>query len=431
MLTLGLFRGCTEINLYDLESEKYILGAMLQNDYCLTESMAALGKEDFYDQLHQTVFEMIVKLYQRGIKPTYFELVKEVSPGLIDLDRLSDITKVYIKDKNILYWIERIKSFSQLRKFVGILRVAGDQLKEAPRVEIIEETEAAIFKLSYQDQVDRIISAKELALSTIDKIEELRQSRGIISGLKTGIPKLDTTLWGMKPGDLILLGSRTGGGKTALSLNIARAVAISGEEATLFINTEMSTMQLQFRLSSMLSGIPASDIRGGAAKDEDFKELTQAMNQLYKAPLYFYNAPNLNLQKLISITRKFHTQHKIKFAIVDYIGRMDKHTADLTEWQALEQIVKSTKILAQNLQIPILVITQLNDDFKLQAARRMENEADIFLKFYPIEEELEGHYVPRPTHFIYVQKNRDGESNVKVPVFFNKPTQVVVGCERY
>lgn len=421
------------MNLQDLESEKMILASMLNSEYSLTESMATLIIEDFYDPLHQTVFEMIIKLYEKGIKPTYFELAKEVTKGMLDLDRLSEITKAYVKEKNIHFWIEKVKSLSKLRKFVAILRETGDQLKESPTIDIIENTEAKIFKLSYQDQVDKVVSGKELAISTIDKIEELRKNKGKLSGLRTGIPKLDRILWGLKPGDLILMGAKTGQGKTALTLNMTRAIAISDSNPTLYLNTEMSETQIQFRLASMLSGVPANTIRAGETKDEDFITLTKAMQQLYSAPLYFYNCPNLTLQKMISVTRKFYAQKKIKFAVVDYIGRMDKHGYGLEEWQMLESIVKSAKILAQNLQIPILVIVQLNEDLKLQAAKRMENEADIFLKFYPREEkeELEGHYSPEPTHFIYVQKNRDGESNVKIPVHFNKEIQVVSACDRY
>lgn len=416
--------------LHDHESERMILASMMQDEYSLTESISSLTNDDFHNDLHNTLYQVLVSLFERGVKPTYFEVVKELKLGMVDLDKLSEISKAYIKGKNIHYWIAKVKSLSKLRKLDRVLKEGLTKLKNKPSDDLVEEIENEVFKLTYEDRIDNVLTGKEIASQAIDKIEEIKKNKGKIEGLRTGIPRLDIALRGMMPGNLILLGARTGEGKTALSLNIARTVAIAENKPMLYMNTEMSDLQLQLRLTSMLSGIPIRSIQAGQAKDEDFVKITQSLDGLYHSQLYFYNCPNLTMQKMISVARKFKAQKNIEFLVIDYIGRMEKIGQGMEEWQMLEKIVRSAKILAQNLKIPVLGIVQLNEDLRLQAAKRMENEADAFLKFYPLEEEMDLNFDPPPSHCIFVKKNRDGESGVKVPVYYDKEIQVVSGCER-
>jgi replicative DNA helicase len=129
--------------------------------------------------------------------------------------------------------------------------------------------------------------------------------------------------------------------------------------------------------------------------------------------------------------RKYYVQKGIKFVVVDYVGRMNKLDKELKEWQVLENICKTLKTLAQELKISIMVLAQLNDDQKLQAAKRMENESDIFIKLLPMtpedltEAKTKG-YKKDPNYWVLLSKNREGQGEVKIPVLFRKEILQVV-----
>lgn len=150
---------------------------------------------------------------------------------------------------------------------------------------------------------------------------------------------------------------------------------------------------------------------------------------------YSYPCPNLTPEKTISIARKFKAQKNIDIMIVDYVGRMDKIDPKLQEWQILEQIVKTQKLLAQNLNIAVMCLVQLNPDGSLQGAKRMKNECDLMLKLSPIsknelEENEELRKYLNPNYYIFIDKNRDGRSGVSIPINFDMQRQILKDAER-
>jgi len=256
----------------------------------------------------------------------------------------------------------------------------------------------------------------------------------MFDGIHLGINELVRKTSGAKPGDLILLAAKTGQGKTAVALNMARRVAIVDKIPTLYLNTEMSKEQIAMRLAGMMSGIDIYDIRYGNIEDEGHRHIVNQAGQIYNSKLFVYNCPNLTKAKLISTVRKYQRQQGIKLVILDYIGRMDKLHPDLKEWQVLEDMVKTCKILAQNENLAMLVLVQLNDDGTLQAAKRMKNECDLFLKFFELEEKtiatLQHKYIGQISHALAIDKNRDGEAGKMIPVYFSKENQIIVERER-
>lgn len=441
--------------LYDLESERRVLSSMLHSEDACIEAHSTLTSADFYSPKHATIFDLICSLYEREIRPTFVELLKEAhSLGLLtnpkDIEELKYISEHYIDDENIKYWIKNVKDKSRLRRYELFLRKSYQRLIEQPKQEmdveqILMEAEEELTNMTALEIDDKVDTPFEVAKLGYDEVErrflrfkEIRElHKGVLplDGLTTGFDNLNHLTLGYKPGDLIILGAQTGHGKTAFALHTAKAVAVDSGKSMLYLNTEMSREQVALRWGSILSGIEHDRIRSGDINETELSIIFNGFSRLRESGFYSYPCPNLTPEKTISIARKFKAQKNIEMMIIDYVGRMEKSDPKLAEWQILEQIVKTQKILAQNLNIVVMCLVQLNPDGTLQGAKRMKNECDLMLKLVPIpREELEENEdlknYKNPNYYIIVEKNRDGRSGVRIPITFDMQRQILKDAER-
>ncbi|NLB18534.1 MAG: DNA helicase, partial [Syntrophomonadaceae bacterium] len=182
------------------------------------------------------------------------------------------------------------------------------------------------------------------------------------------------------------------------------------------------------------SQVEHEKLRSGDLTSSEFSEVLQGYSELSNSGFYSYPCPNLTPEKMISIGRKFKAQKDIKMIILDYVGRMDKISPNIAEWQVLEQIVKTLKMLGQNLDLAVMCLVQLNDDGTLQGARRMKNEADLMLKLIPVspKEIEENEYLRKfrdVNYRLMIDKNRDGRSGIDIMIHFDKTRQIMRDAE--
>jgi len=448
-----VLRQLDEDNLFDLESERRVLSSMLHAEDACVEAYNALTTVDFYSPKNATIFDLICSLFEREIRPTFVELLKEAhSLGLLtnprDIEELKYIAEHYIDDENIRYWIKRVKDKSRLRKFEAFLRHSFQMVLERQDIEVEEILLAAeeeltnLTALEYDDHIDSPFDLATLGYDEVERrflrfkeIKELHKGVLPLDGLPTGFDTLNHITLGYKPGDLIILGAQTGHGKTAFALHTSRSVSVDYQSTVLYLNTEMSRQQIALRWGSILSGIEHERIRSGDINETELSIILEGYSRLRESGFYSYPCPNLTPEKTISIARKFKAQKNIDMMIVDYVGRMDKVDPKLQEWQMLEQIVKTLKMLAQNLNIVVMCLVQLNPDGSLQGAKRMKNESDLMLKLTPIpREELEENEELKkylnPNYYIHIDKNRDGRSGVRIPITFDLQKQIMKDAER-
>lgn len=421
---------------YDTESERCIIAAMLDSEDAMIEAAATMKTEDFYEPKHAVMFDILTTLYAKAIKPTYLEMLKEGTKKKLlsaeDREYAKQTLGYHVSIASLPFWFKNVKDTSKRRKLRQALMRLAEDIKK-PEVEtdnLIFEAERMITDLE-TETTDRVEDGAELAQLGKKIILDRMNNRGELHGIPTGIGKLNRLTSGWKPGDMILLAAATGKGKTAFAQNFVSIACFVHEVPTLYINSEMSSEQVILRFSSMISGIENDKIKFGEITDKEKDAIFANMTMIENAPFFHYPSPGLNLQKVIGMTRKLHVQKGVKLVIVDYVGRMDKFDKELKEWQVLEQICKSLKTIAQELKIAVIVLAQLNDDLSLQAAKRMENETDIFVKLLPmkpeeIEEAKQRNYKLDPNYWVFLKKNRDGQGEVMIPVLFQKPTLSVI-----
>ena len=206
----------------------------------------------------------------------------------------------------------------------------------------------------------------------------------------------------------------------------------------LYINTEMSKDQLSFRWGSILAGVNHDRIRSGGISNEEYSMITNGFAPFYEAPFYLYNAYDLTPAKLVSISRKAKLKKHVELIILDYVGRMEKIDPKnkMQEWQMLEQAVKQGKIIAQNLECAVMILGQLNEDGSLQGAKRMKNECDLMAKLGPVprdyveEQNGKGFYYEPWNYILDLEKNRDGQAGVQIPLYFDMARQQIRQAKR-
>lgn len=443
----------------DHEAEDRIISAMMHSETAIIDCVSLINENDFHKPLNRDIYGIIRSLYRRGVIPTYVEVIKEsMSMGLIktaqDAEHIKYVASKHIADHNAGYWADRVRSASKGRQAQSLLRQYNEQISATKDIgQTIREAGADFMGLAMDAETENIESAADVAKFGVQLMgdncekwramkEEERMFGDIpLEGVSTGIPKLDELTFGYKPGDLIILGAQTGHGKTAYALNTALTCYRAGNHPVLYVNTEMSRKQIAYRWASILSNIPIHRIRTGNLKDEEIEVVTNALALFSQSNFYTSYIPNLTPDKLQALARKAKLQRGIELLIIDYVGRMDTSNPKQEEWQVLYQIVKSQKLLAQNLEIACMVLVQLNPDGTLQGAKRMKNECDLMLKMLPLCEDLKdeeqrskaqdkyeakyGTKYETFNYFLWIDKSRDSESNVSVPLVFNMPIQQI------
>lgn len=451
-MNLNLKESVPDQIIFDLESERRVLSSMLHSEEACIEAYNALSVADFYSPMNAAIFELLSSLFEREIIPTYVELLKEAhSLGMLnnprDIEEIKYIAEHYIDDENIKYWIKRVKDKAKIRKFIEFLHVNYQTIVEEKEQDVeqlllmAEDYLTNLTALEVDDQIDTPEDIASLGYQEVERrflryreIQEKHKGMIPLDGLPTGFPRLDRITLGYKPGDLIILGAQTGHGKTAFALHTARAIAVDYGKNLLYLNTEMSREQIALRWGSILSSVEHERIRMGDINQTELSLILNGYSRLRASGFYSYPCPNLTPEKTVSIARKFKAQKNIDMMIIDYIGRMEKYDPRQQEWQVLEQIIKTQKILAQNLKIAVMCLVQLNPDGSLQGAKRMKNECDLMLKLSPIpKEELEEkpwNDYKNPNYYIRIEKNRDGQSSIISPIKFDLQRQTMQDAER-
>lgn len=435
----------------DQESEHRVISGMLHSEAACITSLNELVDNDFSDPFARSVFQLTYYLYRQAIRPTPAEIFKEgLKYGLLegrkDLDRLQEIVESFIDDENIGYWIGKVQEASKGRRAQKLLVKFSEAMEEERKDinSLVTEMGSEFFNLSLESRASNIDTGKDIAEFACDLIDrkvlkyretaEACRMLGTVplDGTPTGLPDLDRLTLGYKPGDLIIMAAQTGHGKTAFALNTANAVCVQRNSDTmLYTNTEMSREQIAFRWGSILSGVPHHLIRSGALTNEQANQVKEAYRtQLAESGFLVAHEPNLTPKRLEIVTKKMVLQHKIKLMILDYVGRLDTSGSE-KEWLALYQIIKSQKIMAQNLNIACMCLVQLNPDGTLQGAKRMKNEADMMMKFVLVDNDDEiakiEKYRKRKFEqfnaYIELEKSRDSASGIKIPIVFDKERQ--------
>jgi len=415
---------------HDDELEQAALGSMLADSEAVSAAIQFhLNFNDFYSRANSRIFEAVMSLDSKGLRPDIQTVVQELKQmGKLDeaggASYVSSLTTVIPSSANIEYYAQMVKNYSVKRSLLSVASEIGvevyDESKEA--AEILEDVQRTIFKLSDERQVFTSRKISEVLKETILILDNVMKSKNPITGISTGFEKLDQLTSGFQREEFIVIGARPSVGKTALALNMASNMAFHQKIPTAFFSLEMSNIALAQRIISSEAKVQAQNLRSGFLSTGDYKKIVDVMSLLYEGPFYIVDIPNMDLLSLRTQARKLRSQQNVEIIFVDYLGLIAYENSKLQRFEQISNISRALKSLARELHIPIVVLCQLNRDAQwetptlanLRDSGSIEQDADLVL-FLNREQ-------PKKT-----KKDKEEEK----PVSFDRiPTDLIIAKQR-
>ena len=420
----------------NIEAEEAVLGSILINQETIYGVSELLDIEDFYRKSHRTIFKVMLDLNttKKAIDIiTLTDYLTHISK-LEEVGGIAFITSLANKvpsTANLKHYINIVKEKSMLRNIINIaehmesVSYDNEQL-DTPEV-ILDKTEQMISRLTKKMIVTKVDNIQGQTLKAYMDIENIINHKDELLGLETGLYDLDNFLQGLKNSDFMILAARPSMGKTAFALNIASHLSIKKDTPVVFFSLEMSSNQLIHRIFSSYGLIPLFDLKSGNLDDAHTQKLIKVSNKLSQTKLII-NDEISNLMSLRSIARKLKRENDIKLIIIDYLQLLEGTRRENRNLE-ISEISRSLKILAKELDIPIIALSQLSRSVESRQVKKpmlsdlresgsLEQDADIVMFLY-----REDYYNPETENKnitdVIIAKNRNGPTGT-IPVYFHK-----------
>ena len=364
------------------EAEKSVLGSMLMDRDAIVEAEDILVKEDFYQRQYGILFEAMVELYQEG-KPvdliTLQDKLKEkdVPEALSSLDFFRELVDIVPTSTNVRQYAQIVHDKATLRALIKVTEDIGNACylgkEETPA--ILEKTEKEIFGLlQNRNRMSDFVPIQEIVLNSLNAIEDAARTKGRVTGIATGFTELDYKLTGLHPAELILVAARPAMGKTAFVLNIAQYAAFKDNHAVAMFSLEMSKEQLVTRLMASESMVDSQQIRTGDLRDSDWEKLLEGAALIGNSKLIIDDTAS-SLAEIRSKCRKYKQTYDIDMVVIDYLQLMSGSNTRRNEsrQQEISEISRALKVLARELNIPIVALSQLSRAVEARQNHRPKN----------------------------------------------------------
>src|SRR5213083_2962796 len=385
---------------HNLEAERSVLGAVLLHNDAFNLAVEVIDSFDFFRDAHRRIFDKMVALAERNGAIDLVTLKDELSRAG-ELDEVGGPAYIAAlvdgvpRSMNIEHYARIIKEKATLRNLIfsanKILATAYDGAEDADV--ILDQAEHAIFAIADDKVRDGFVSLRDLALTSLDTIEKLSSRKELITGVPTGFTDLDEMTSGLQPSDLIIVAARPSMGKTSLVLNVAQHVGTKTDMTVGMFSLEMSKEQLFLRMLTAEARIDAHRLRGGFLGERDWGRLAQAIEALSLTKIFIDDSPSIGVLEMRAKCRRLAAEHGLHLVIVDYIqlmqgrGRFENRTLELAS------ISRSMKGLAKELNVPIVVLSQLSrapearSDHRpqlsdLRESGALEQDADVVIFIY-------------------------------------------------
>lgn len=364
------------------DAERGVLGCLLlsPND-ALGECLRTLrpGSEAFYDLRHQTLFALLVKMYDAREPIDLITLQQrlrdtgqlEAIGGLSYLTQLADAVP---SAANLAYYIEIVLEKHLLRRMLqtcaGVISRVYECEGDVPA--LLDEVERDILRINEERERPETKAIKDLVNSAINTIEELHARQGMLSGISTGFADLDKMTTGLHKGEMIVIAARPSMGKTSLAMNIAEHIAIDLQLPVAVFSLEMTAESLVLRMMCSRAEVNLRDVREGFLAERDFPRLTHAAGEIAGSPLFIDDTSGLSILQLRARARRLWQQHQIKLLVIDYLQLLhsDTRRAKDNRQQEISEISSGIKALAKELEIPVIILSQLNREVEKDKSRK-------------------------------------------------------------
>lgn len=379
-------------SLFDENMEKTLLATIAYDKEALGEVFDILAPDDFYMPSYADIYMAMRKCSQNN-EPIDEGFIKKHLGNKFNLDTWVDIVSTNpILDVN--KYATELRDKSVKRSLILITdRVPARVASEDSAPNIIDDLSSEIFSLVDYNNTGKVKESPEIIAELLEDYKNIKAAGGGLVGLDTGFSGLNSRTKGFKPGDLIVLAARSGMGKTTFALNLVTKVLYQ-DKAVAFFSLEMSAVQLMYRVLSIKTSLNLQDIMSGDLNDEEWAQLSDACEEIKTKKLFVYDNHGVSLQQVKSQMLKLkHANPDISLCVIDYIGLMNVSANYKERHLQIAEISRGLKILARELEIPIIVLAQLNRGVESRSNHRpmlsdlresgaIEQDADLILFVY-------------------------------------------------
>jgi replicative DNA helicase len=390
---------------HDLDAERAVIGAMLVSETAVSVIGETLAAEDFYSETHRVLYGTMMRLYSRGEPIDQLTLSDELR-SVGEFDRIGGRQYVFRLVEsvptaaNAARYAEIVRGKALLRAVIDAgSRIQQEAFSEPDDVtQALDAAEQLIYGVSNRQLKDHLAPVSELAPSALEMIQRLYEQEGEVTGVESGFEDLDRLTTGFHKSDLVVLAARPAMGKTAMALNaIWHAAGDKGLPVAIF-SLEMSKEQLVQRLISQTTRIRTQDLRSGNVKAEDWPKLVRGVAEVAKAPIWIDDTAGITLMEMRAKVRRLVSRLNaqgglpLSLVVVDYLQLMVGNSRENRQ-QEISEISRGLKVLARDLDVPVLAIAQLSRAVEARHDKRpllsdlrdsgaIEQDADMVMFLY-------------------------------------------------
>jgi replicative DNA helicase len=429
---------------HNLEAEKSVLGAVLINNQSFNQAAEVLAPEDFFRDAHRRIFEKMISLTDRN-EPVDLVTLKDELGRAGELEDvggpayISALTDGVPRSANVEYYAKIVREKSTLRRLIQsaseVLVRAYDAEEDADS--LLDEAERSIFQIADNRLRSGFVKLSDLVDSGYQLIEQLQEHKGVVTGVPSGFVDLDEMTSGFQKSDLIIVAARPAMGKTSFVLNVALNSALAAGRSVGVFSLEMSKEQLFMRVLTAEARVDAHRFRGGFLGEQDYARLVDAFARLHEAKVFIDDTPSVGILEMRAKARRLKLEHGLDMLVVDYLQLMQGRGKFDNRQQELASISRALKILAKELNIPIIALSQLSRATESRGDHRpqlsdlresgaLEQDADVVMFIF--REEMYQHDGERDpnvegTAEIIVGKQRNGPTGTARLAFLKQYTR--------
>jgi len=412
---------------HNKEAEQSVLGAAMLDKDALFDVLETVKVDDFYDAAHKEVYDVILELERRNESVDIVTVCDELKKrGSLEIAGgrayIASLTANVPSAKNAVGYAKIVAEKAQLRRLIK----AADEIREKSFEEsedagyILDFAEQNIFEIAQKRQKNDYSHIKDVIMENVEMIDKAAGSDGDVTGIPSGFTEIDKITGGFQRSDLIILAARPAMGKSSFALNIALNAAKRGSKGIIIFNLEMPKDQLGQRLLSMESNIELSNIRKGKIEINDWQKINIAADILSKTSITIDDTPGITVMEMKNKCRRMKAEYGLDLVIVDYLQLMTSEGRSESRQQEISKLSRYLKLLAREMDCPVLVLSQLSRAPELRNDHRpmlsdlresgsIEQDADMVIFLYRDDYYNEESEKPNVCEVI-IAKHRNGET---------------------
>ncbi|MEN9731843.1 MAG: hypothetical protein RL488_1153 [Actinomycetota bacterium] len=381
----------------DQQAEQSVLGGMLLSQDAVADVFEYIGAHDFYAPKHELIFSAIYSLYGRGEPTDVITVTAELTRtgSLVragGADYLHSLTSVVPTAANAGFYAKIVQEKAVLRRLVeaGTSIASMGYTNEGEVEDLVNQAQAEIYAVGSSAFSEDYVPLNVSLEAAVEEIELAQKRGGEMAGIATGFYELDKLTHGLHGGQLIILAARPGVGKSTLALDFARHAAIKQKNPVLFFSLEMSRAEIALRLLSAEADVRLQNMRGGNVGQDEWKKLANVRGNLNDSPLFIDDSANLTLVEIRAKCRRLASSLGLKLIVIDYIQLLTSGKKVESRQQEVSEFSRSLKLLAKELNVPVIAISQLNRNSEqtkdkkpeishLRESGSLEQDADVVI----------------------------------------------------